>query len=205
MPTQPVNSWRSALQVKRFRTKLIITVTLLAIYASLAPFLFNFIQHREGYFLNDYLLNRLPTYDVSGAIFFTLYLLVIFGIYSLIRDPNLFLTALQAYLLLTVFRSATMLLLPLEPPPGIAELHDPLVQSLFYQQSVTKDLFFSGHTSLVMLLGLFMTKLQWRIVFFIGTGLVAALLLIQHAHYTIDILIAPLFSWLAYRITPKKS
>lgn len=173
-------------------------------YACMAPTFFNFIQHREGYFLNDYLLNRLPTYDVSGVIFLILYLLVIFGVFSLIRDPYRFLTALQAYLLLTAFRSVTMLLVPLEPPPGIAELHDPLVQSMFYQQSITKDLFFSGHTSIVMLLGLLMRRVKWRAVFFIGSGLIALLLLIQHAHYTIDILIAPFFSWLAYRITQKK-
>jgi len=91
----------------------------------------------------------------------------------------------------------------LNPPPNIIELIDPFVQYLFYQQSVTKDLFFSGHTSLLILLAFVIPSPSCRLVLFVGAGIVACMLLIQHAHYTVDIIVAPFFSWLALTLSRK--
>jgi hypothetical protein len=203
MLSQPRKLWLSALQDKVFRNKLLITLILLGIYAAITPALFQFIQQRNGSLLNDYLLNRLPAYELSVWIFTVLYLLIAAGIFILIQDPNRCLVILMAYVILCILRSITMLLFPLEPPMDIMELRDPLVQYFFYQQSVTKDLFFSGHTSLLVLLTIAMTSLRSRLVFLTGTFAVVVMLLLQHAHYTVDIIFAPLFSWLAFAIARK--
>lgn len=203
MFTQIVLRWRSALQDKRFRAKILIAGILLALCAYMAPIFFQFIQQREGIVLNDYLLNTLPAYDLSVWIFILLYILILSAVLSLARNPTLFLLALEGYIILTVLRFISIFLVPLNPPRQLIELIDPFVQRFLYQQSVTKDLFFSGHTSLLILLVLMVPSHRFRLVLLAGTFVVAGLLLIQHAHYTIDILLAPLFAWLALALAKK--
>jgi len=198
-----VTVWREALKSKRVRIHLFLSVFLLLLCALTAPILFQFIQKRQGFILNDYLLDWLPVLDLSIWIFILLYILIISSILYLLSNPYQFLLALQAYVLLTLFRFITLLLTPLEPPKNIIELIDPFVQHLFYQQSVTKDLFFSGHTSLLVLFILIVPLHSLRILLFVGTLFIASMLLFQHAHYTVDVVLAPLFSWLAY-LTVKK-
>jgi len=198
-----VTVWREALKPKSFRIHLFLSVFFLFLCAFTAPILFQFIQKRQGFILNDYLLDWLPAFDLSLWTFVLLYFLIFLGVFSLLTYPHQFLITLQAYVLLTVLRFITILLIPLEPPRNIIELIDPFVQHLFYHQSVTKDLFFSGHTSLLALLTLAMTSPKVRIVLFTGTMLIAFMLLIQHAHYTVDIMVAPFFSWMMF-VTVKK-
>lgn len=195
--------WRSALQVKSFRNKIIISGLLLGACAFIAPTLFQFIQQREGPTLNDYVLLWLPSYDLSNWVFTLLYILILTGVISILQEPDLFLKTLQAYIILTVLRFITMLLFPLNPPENIIELNDPLVQEFLYHQSITKDLFFSGHTSMLVLLALSVTNNRLKALLFIGAAIVAVMLLVQHAHYSVDIILAPFFSWLAYTLAKK--
>lgn len=200
-----VTVWREALKSKRFRIHLFLSVFFLLLCAFTAPILFQFIQKRQGFILNDYLLDWLPAFDLSLWTFILLYFLIFLGVLSLLTYPHQFLITLQAYVLLTVLRFVTILLIPLEPPGNIIELIDPFVQHLFYQQSVTKDLFFSGHTSLLVLLTLAVPSPKIRIVLFTGTFFIASMLLIQHAHYTVDVVLAPLFSWMVFMAVKKFS
>jgi hypothetical protein len=158
------------------------------------------VQNRPGFTPSDFLLDWLPVHDLSGWAFLVLYVLIITGVASLIRHPHQFLLTLQAYILLTLLRFITLLLVPFEAPPNIIELHDPFVQHLFYQQLITKDLFFSGHTSIVFLLALTTPSAAIRVLLYLGTVAIGGMVLIQHAHYTVDVLAAPLFAWLAVRI-----
>lgn len=194
---QPFQRWNSALQDKSFRSKFIITGILLGLCAIIAPAIFKFIQQRNGPILNDYILNWLPATDLSFWIFLVLYVLILSGAVILFQEPERFLHGILAYLIITLLRFITLLLVPLDPPTNIIELRDPLVQYLFYQQSITKDLFFSGHTSVVILLGLVMPNPRLRGLYFTSAGVVAFMLLLQHAHYTIDIFAAPFFAWLS--------
>jgi hypothetical protein len=194
-----IAAWRSALEVRLFRIKFSISIALIIGCAIIAPVIFQFIQQRKGIVLTDYLLNNLPSINLSVWIFVILYILIITSIFSLAANPKQFLFALQGYILLTILRFITLLLIPLEPPLNMAELNDPFVQKLFYQQLISKDLFFSGHTSLLVLLAMTVPDKSIRYVLFMGTILIVIMLLIQHVHYTVDILFAPLFSWLAFR------
>jgi hypothetical protein len=98
-------------------------------------------------------------------------------------------------------RMCTLFVFPLEPSKVIIPLSDPLIDQLFYNNNIiTKDLFFSGHVATLFLFVLAVPN-PLKYVFIVITLLVAILILIQHVHYTIDILGAPLFSWIGYRIT----
>ena len=65
---------------------------------------------------------------------------------------------------------------------------------------MTKDLFFSGHTSTVVLLFLCLPGKVDKGLALISIVVVGSLLLVQHVHYTLDVLGAIFFTWLSYRI-----
>jgi hypothetical protein len=81
-------------------------------------------------------------------------------------------------------------------------LSDPVVE--FFGSSgatLTRDLFFSGHTATLVLLGLGMPVRIFSFALFVLAGGVALCVLWQHVHYTIDILVAPLAAYGAFRVS----
>ena len=104
--------------------------------------------------------------------------------------------------MLHMFRCLTLLLVPLEPPTGLVVLHDPLVERFFYAtpSPITKDLFFSGHTATLLLLTLAVPAGWRRWILGAATILIGSLVLVQHAHYTYDVLAAVPFTLLAYAL-----
>lgn len=165
-----------------------------------APRLFQYIQSREGVLLHDLLLDVLPPTDLSIPIFTILYTLIVVSVLALLTQPVKLLIALQAYTLLTIFRFITLYTVALEPPAALVPLNDPFVNLFFYQEIVTKDLFFSGHTSILILLG-FCLPVRWlKITLFLGAASIGTMVMIQHVHYTIDVLAAPAFATLAFYV-----
>lgn len=193
--------WRLALHSRSFILQSVSTLLAgLVVVLIIPPFLL-FIQSIPGHYINDPLLKELPAYDVSLYIFICLYALLLVAVVQLSFHPVLSLKALQAYLLLTVMRGCSIYLFPLEPPVAIIPLVDPVIEHFFYEKVViTKDLFFSGHTSMLSLLCLVIPFGWTKRVALLITLLVAALLLVQHVHYTIDVLAAPLAAWLAWKV-----
>src|SRR5262249_28485049 len=124
-------------------------------------------------------------------------------IYRAAQTPQLFLNFLWAYILLLIFRTVTITVIPLDPPSGLIPLVDPLSNFFYGDKFVTKDLFFSGHTSTVFLLCLNFRSSSDRKVALIATVVVAMLLLIQHVHYTLDVVGGFLFAWIAYWLTTR--
>lgn len=165
----------------------------------LLPGFFLFLQAKPGLRIPDPLLDRLPALDLSVPLFVFLYAVVAIAVLAISRHQLLFLRAAQAYVMLLVLRMFTMALVTLEPPPGFVALEDP-VSTLFYpgQQPFSKDLFFSGHTATVFLLHLAFPTLLGRRLLLGATVLVGLAVLVQHVHWTVDVLAAPLFAWLAW-------
>ncbi len=202
--TQQNVQWVDAIKNKPFRIHLIVTIILLIVCATVSPVLFRFIESREGFTISDPLLDLLPIADLSIPIFVLLYFLLLTGIVCLVQSPNRLLHALQAYLIITLLRFITLLVIPLDPPQNILILTDPIIENLFYQQPITKDLFFSGHAGILALfVFLFKNNLYLKVLFITGTLLVGSMILIQHAHYTVDVLAAPVFAWGAVHLAGK--
>ncbi len=168
----------------------------------LLPHFFGFIQQRPGLFIDDPLLAHVPAVDLSLPLFTVLYAAVLVGIVWLARRPSLLLRTAQAYVLLLLLRMLTMTLLTLEPPAGLVPLHDPITQ-VFYPatEPFNKDLFFSGHTATLFLFFLAVQGPWLRTIMASACALVGVAVLVQHVHYTIDVLAAPPFAWLAWRLS----
>lgn len=199
-------TWPAAWARPAFRGSLLLVLGLLSTLACLLPAFFAAIQQRPGVVLPDPLLAVLPAHDVSTPTFVSIYLGIAVAVVYLVPRPALLLQALWAYALLHLLRVTTLWLLPLDVPTQLIVLRDPVVEQFFYASPapITKDLFFSGHTATLALLALAVGNGWRRWILALLTGIVAVLVLVQHAHYTYDVLAAVPFAfgcyWLAGKI-----
>jgi len=181
--------------------RIILIVCIAALMLIFAPSLILYAQSRQGTQLNDPLLTLLPSADLSWFIFPILHISLITGLVSLIHYPRQLVIMLEAYLLATFLRMMAIYFVPLEPPVGLVILTDYLNDSLFYSHTIiTKDLFFSGHTTTIVILYLTAVNPFLKKLFFFLTIVIAGMLLIQHIHYSLDIVGAVFFTWLSYFI-----
>ena len=192
--------WQEAWQSVAFRRKVLTGLFLVIAILSAFPFFFQTIEKRAGYALNDPLLAWLPAHNVSLAIFIIIWAISLLSILRAAQHPNMFLTFLWAYMLLSCMRVLTITLVPLDPPVALVGLVDPISNFFYGEKFVTRDLFFSGHTSTVFLLFLCLPGRTDKVLALIATFIVGFLLLVQHVHYTLDVLGAPVFAWIAYRV-----
>lgn len=193
-------AWREALREPGFRRRLAFTLpALVGVLAVLTRFL-EVVEARPGVTLPDPLLAALAPRDLTWLTFGLIYAGLVVGVARLSTRPRGLVLALQAYVVLVLLRMAAMWVTPLEPPPGMIPLNDPLVRLFGPGKLLTKDLFFSGHTSTLFLLALAVTGWRSRAFFLFCTAAVAACVLWQHVHYTIDVLAAPAFAYAAWRL-----
>jgi len=184
----------------RMRKAYLLTLLVaLPVVASL-PVFFAWIEKRPGVLPPEPLLQHLPGVDLSIPLFVLLYATIAYGLIRLLGTHELLLRGLQAYVVLLLLRMLTMWVWTLEPPPGLIDLTDPVTQ-VFYPGSTPfrKDLFFSGHTATLVLLALCMPARRDRSIMATTAALVGFAVLVQHVHWTVDVLAAPVFAWLAWR------
>jgi len=197
--------WKDFLSNKKNRIELIISLILLTIaLTSLANFV-NLVENRKGIVLSDPILSLFNPIDLTWITFGLIYLSLIIAIVSLLKNPQRFLFAIQLYTLMALVRMIAMFLLPLEPPEKMILLKDPFVEFFGTGQTLTKDLFFSGHTATLFILFLVSEHKTIKIIFLVSTIIVAFCVLIQHVHYTIDVFAAIFFTYACYKILHKFS
>lgn len=192
--------WKDFLKNKNSRSEFIITIIILAaVLISLTNFL-NFVELRQGVVLPDPLLKLFTPIDLTWLTFGLIYLSLVTAIIIFLRDPGKLMIVIQSYSLMVIFRIAAMYALPLNPPGSMIPLNDPFVQYFGTGKLLTKDLFFSGHTATLFLLYLLTERKFFKILFLICTTAVAAAVILQHVHYSIDVIAAPFFAYASYRI-----
>ncbi len=197
--------WRAAWSEGRFRREFSISLSALAVILLLFRRFVEFVERRPGIRLPDPLLALFQPADLTWLIFGLIYAALAASILLLARRPRLLLAAMQAYGAMVLLRFGAMYLVPLEPPAGMLALDDPFVQLFGSGATLTKDLFFSGHTATLLILAFAAPGRIWRILFFCAAAVVAASLLAQHVHYTIDILAAPFAAHAAWRLAAWRS
>jgi hypothetical protein len=197
-------TWKAALKEDLFKIKLIIVAVIFVGILVVFPYFFQHIEQRNGFMLRDFIVEQLHPVDVSIPIFVCIWGITALVIARCIKQPQLFLTALYGFTILTLFRMVTISLVPLNPPQGLVPLVDP-ISNFFYGKShfITKDLFFSGHTSSQFLYFLCLQKRRDKILALVSTFMVGSLVLLQHVHYTIDVVAAIPLTYLCYWLGKK--
>lgn len=193
-------NWKEFLNNKKNRNEFFISLFLLAIALTALANFVNFAETRTGVVLQDPLLNLYNPIDLTWLIFGLIYISLIVAIVSLLKNPKQLLFAMQLYALMVVVRISAMYLLPLEPPAKMIILKDPFVEFFGTGKSLTKDLFFSGHTASLFVLFLTAKQKTIKIIFLVCTIVVAISVLLQHVHYTIDVFAALFFTFACYKI-----
>lgn len=206
MPTGPVASpflvhWREALARPGFVRALVVLLALAAVEVLVLPRFFGWLGQRPGFRPADPLLPLWEPVDVSVATFLVLYGSLVLVLRAIAHRPYVVLRGVAAYVVLVLLRMLAMALVALEPPPLIIPLVDPVSQA-FYPGAAPflKDLFFSGHTATMVLLVLLAPPgpVRWWAV--AGTVAVATLVLVQHVHWTVDVLAAMPAAWMAWAL-----
>jgi hypothetical protein len=199
--------WKKAWANSSFKIKTVVGSFLLALVLISFPKFFATIELRKGIDLSDIVLEQLPSFDLSIPIFLLIWSTAILLIRRIIQSPTLFLQFLISFLLLCILRILTISSIPLNAPIGLIPLKDP-ISSLFYggkEIFITKDLFFSGHTATQFLMFLSFQKKGDRIITGITSFAIALMVLVQHIHYTIDVIAAFPLSYIVYLLGKKIS
>lgn len=174
---------------------------ILSAILSILPSFFNTIEQRKGTVLNDVVLANLPAYDVSALIFTVIWGMALLMLVRGIQKPAIFIKYVWVYAFICIVRMITISFIPLAPPVHLMQLTDPLTGVFYGHANVTRDLFFSGHTATLFLIFLCLEKRIEKMIALIAVAVVMVLLLIQHVHYTIDVLAAPIIVYLLYHFT----
>lgn len=192
-------AWVEAWRQRRFRLQAALAFPALALaLAALSRFV-GWVERRPGATLSDPVLALVRPRDVTWLTFAVIYAGLAAGLVLLLGRPRRLVAAAQAYVLMVALRVLAMWAVPLDPPPGLIPLRDPLVELFSTGRTLTRDLFFSGHTATLFLLALAAPGRPSR-AFFLGcTAAVAGCLLLQHVHYAVDVLAAPLAALASWR------
>ncbi len=188
-------------QQPSYLASFICTVLFIPCMSLWVPTFLAFIQARKGYHLNDLVLNMIPPTDVSTPLFTVCYVSIVAAILLALPNAKNFLIGLQTYVLVTSLRMCSIYLVPLEAPVHYVDLTDPFMAIFVYAGNpINKDLFFSGHTSTMIVLWLMVPQRWLKPVFALAALTVGTLVLVQHAHYFIDVLAAIPFTLVSYKI-----
>ncbi|TKV60354.1 hypothetical protein FDO65_01155 [Nakamurella flava] len=170
--------------------------------AFLVPAVFAAVRQRPGAVPWEPVLPHLPALQLSVPIFTVQYATIALVAVRLVRRPGLLPRAVHAVALLVTLRMVTIGMVALDPPPDLVTLQDPINQLLYGGiEPLTRDLFFSGHTALMVLLVFLAGPGAARRLAAAAAVAVAVMLVLQHVHWTIDVLAAPAFAALAWWVS----
>jgi hypothetical protein len=192
-----VDSWRRALRNRHFTDQLLVTLAALLVAILLMRAFMNYTGARMGAVLSDPLLDLFIPEAFPLITFSFVYAGFLLGIVFLFVRPFSLLLVLRAMVVLIFLRAICQFFLPLDPPPDAIPLADPFIRIPGFRHVAPRDLFFSWHTALLTLLAFVTQGRDLKIIFAVFALIVSVLMLLQHAHYTIDIIAAPCFSYAA--------
>lgn len=195
--------WKSEFHRPQFRQQLLLTVVVLVMTLAFFSHFLMVVEGRQGVVLDDPVLKLLTPRDLTWLTFGVIYIGIVAALGRLLQDPRRMLLALQCYTVMVWVRIGMMFLVPLDPPPSLIVLQDPLVQLVAGGAPPTRDLFFSGHTSTLFLLALVMDDKKWRRLYYFFTAIVGMAVLWQHVHYAIDVVVAPFIAYTVYRVVKR--
>jgi len=197
----PRENWKAVWKSPGGRQQIISGTLVMMAVVFILPNFFGYIEKRKGTVLNDWVLAAITPHNESILIFAIIWGMILFIIIRAIYSPSIYILYCWTLVFVSIARLSCIALVPLDPPRGLIPLTDPLTGVFYGNAMITKDLFFSGHTATLMLIFLCLEKPVDKVIGAIATIVVGYLLLVQHIHYTIDVLAAPVFVYVFYRFT----
>lgn len=171
-------SYKEVFTHKRTLQNMLIGVLLFAFGMSVSYFAYEYISTTNGPVAKDFFLDNLPTLDVAMWFFFSIFFMGGLAIILSLINPRRAPFVLICTGLFFAIRSFFLILTHLSPP-----------NIEYYRgMSTGMDLFFSGHVGYAFLLALMFWRNKFFRILFIALSIVmAALVLLGHLHYSIDV------------------
>jgi len=155
----------------------------------------------QGIRLDDILLKNIAASDVSIYIFVLLYTTIFYNYFFFLAYPRLLVCFFIFYSSALLIRFSLLSVIHLEAPIFYQEFSDPILATSTYNGiKITKDLFFSGHMVTMFCAYFAMPNKTIKRLFLANSIILGVLLLIQHVHYTIDLLGAYIAVYILYRV-----
>lgn len=192
--------WQKALSQARFRWLLLFSFGFALVAVKIVVNQLHAAEVRPGVVLSDPILAVLPVADLSIPIFVIEYGCALAVLALLAARPARFAVGILGYGIVIFWRSIAIGLAPLDPPPDLVLLVDPVAAVVGGGPQFTKDLFFSGHTAAMAMFTLTAPKRWARWVFGGFTAVIGVMLMIQRVHYAVDVLVALVMAFVAWRI-----
>lgn len=196
------SNWNATLTNNTFIIEFIFSLFILIATMMVFSRFTQFTEMRRGIQFTDPILANFQAIDLTKSIFLMIYGGIVVALISLLASPYRLMILFQAYAVMVLARMVTLFILPLAPPDGMIFLQDPFVEFFGTSKTIDNNLFFSGHTATVFLLYLCVPK-KLKTFFFFITLFIAIGVLLQKAHYTVDVIIAPCISFISYYLILK--
>ena len=193
-------SWKQAFSNKSVTFAFVAGFALIIATLSVLPSFFDVIESRNGVVMNDIVLQMLPSINLSIPIFVFIWGTALIMIFRSFQNPYTLILFVWCFLFLTLSRMITISLVPLNPPKNLILLKDPLSNQFYHGPFITKDLFYSGHTSTMFLMFLCLKNKIEKTIALCSSIIIGIMVLIQHVHYTIDVMFAPIGAFLVYKL-----
>ncbi len=191
--------WQSKKNKQYFRiAMLIFTAMFVCVFFTL-----RYVETRQGFVIEDWSLDIFgKPLDFSIGIFAITYFSMIYAISTNVMRPQTFLHMLITYAFMQLLKCLILLCVPLNPPTNILPLSDPILETLFYGGNVNlKDLFYSGHVATVCIAFVYARPRVMKTAFVVLGFALAFMMAQQRVHYILDVVAAPVFVWIAYKIS----
>lgn len=195
-------TWKNVRSDRQLLLRFAVAVTGLAVALVAYTHFLTRIEQRQGVAFLDPLHVLFTPVDLTWVTFSMVYGAVLGASVLVMREPLALLWAMQAYTMHTLLRMMMMWALPLDPPITMIPLIDPVVSAVTSGGApLTRDLFYSGHVGTLVVLSVVVPE-QWaRRTLLVLAALVGVAVLLQHVHYTVDVLVAPIVAATAARLT----
>jgi len=155
--------------------------------------------------VTDLILSNTPVFDVDGIFVYGAVALILFIFAVCLVHPRHFPFTLFSLATLMFIRAGFITLTHIGPFPD----HVPITATTSVGIFLSKlffgdDLFFSNHTAIPFMMALVYWKERWlRIIFLIWSVAFAAVVLLGHIHYSIDVASAYFITYAIYHLTMK--
>lgn len=165
---------------------------------------FAYSERPTSTFVGDFILDNIPTIDLNLIIIEGAFLAIVFGVFYVLSNPRYVLFTLKALALFIIIRALFISLThvgfyPDHLDPGLG-----FFDGLYLYLNFQLGFFFSGHTSMPILLALiFWRRHRARIVFLLIAFVFGVAVLLAHVHYSIDVFAAPFMAYGIFKIATR--
>jgi hypothetical protein len=200
-----VKSYKDCFSNKNFIIAFFSSVLFFILSIIIQVFVSGYTDRAAGGAVSDIFLSNTRVYEVGWIFVWGSIILALFLLFLCLYDLRSFPFVFKSIAFFTVVRAIFVSLTHISVFPNHLIINSSLSGYLLFSGIFTgNDLFFSGHTGLPFLLALIFWKDKvLRIIFLSSSLIFAAVVLLGHIHYSIDVLSAFFITYTVYVIACK--